>query len=133
MNEIVIDGTNALLGRLASYAAKQAILGRNVRIVKCNDVVISGNPKMILGEYQQTRKRGKGTQKGPNFPSVPEKMVKRTIRGMLSYRQARGMDAFKRIKCYNEMPSDYENVKKIKAGKDKPLQTVSLKELSKEI
>jgi large subunit ribosomal protein L13 len=133
MNEIVIDGTNALLGRLASYAAKQAILGKNVRILKCNEVVISGNKRTIISEYQQTRARGKGTQKGPNFPTVPEKIVKRTIRGMLSHRQKRGLDALKRIRCYNEIPKEYEEVKKIKAGKEKPLQTISLKELAREI
>lgn len=28
MSEIVVDGSNALLGRLASYVAKQALLGK---------------------------------------------------------------------------------------------------------
>ena len=39
MNEIVIDGTNALLGRLASYAAKQAILGRKVGMTQIINIL----------------------------------------------------------------------------------------------
>ena len=30
----IIDGTNAVLGRLASYAAKQALLGEEIVIVR---------------------------------------------------------------------------------------------------
>jgi ribosomal protein L13 len=59
--------------------------------------------------------------------------VKRTIRGMLSYKQGRGKDAFKRIKCYNDVPEEFSEAPKIKAGKEKKIKTLPLENLSKEI
>jgi len=50
---------------------------------------------------------------------------------MLSYKQRKGRDALKRVKCYNETPAEFENVKKIKAGKEKTTKTIKLGEISK--
>lgn len=131
--EIVIDATNALLGRLASYAAKQSLLGRQVIIVNCAAVVISGNSPFILSLYRTRRARGGSAMNGPNFPRSPERLVKRTIRGMLPYNNARGIAAWKRIKCYNDVPDVYVSVSHIKAGKEKPIKTLKLEELSKNL
>jgi large subunit ribosomal protein L13 len=130
---IVIDGSNALLGRLASYAAKQALLGHDVVIVNCKEVVISGNSRSIIAHYRVRRARGGSAQKGPYFPKIAERIVKRTIRGMLPYTQGRGLAAFKKVRCYNELPQEYAEVKKIKAGKEKPIKTMQLSELAREL
>ena len=131
--KLVIDGKNAILGRLASYAAKQALLGKEISIVNCGDVVISGKPKSIMREYQEMRKKGGASLKGPFFPKYPERIVKRTVRGMLSYKQGRGRDALKKIKCYDGVPEEFEDEKKIIAGKEKKIKTLKLKDLSREI
>ena len=131
--KIVIDATNATLGRLASYAAKQALLGKEIAIVNCEGAVITGRKKSIISEYQEARSRGGASQKGPFFPKSPERIVKRTIRGMLSYKQGRGREAFKKIMCYNKTPEEYAEAKKIKAGKEKTFRTLSLGEISKVI
>lgn len=131
MSEVVIDAHNALLGRLASYAAKQALKGHSVVVVNCAEAVISGNARSIIGEYQVARARGGYAQKGPYFPKQPQRIVKRTIRGMLPHRQKRGLDALERVRCYDRVPANYTEVKKIKAGKDKPIRTISIQELSK--
>lgn len=122
--KIVIDGENALLGRLASYSAKQALLGKTISILNSEKVIISGNRKNIIEKYLTNRRR-------PNvrFPSQPYQIVKRTIRGMLSYKQERGDKALSRIKCYNGIPKEFESSKKIKSGKENK-GGVSLKELS---
>lgn len=129
--EIVIDADNALLGRLASYAAKQALLGKNVIIINCSKAVISGNPEFIGAHYRAKRARGGSSLKGPNFPRSPERILKRTIRGMLPHRQARGLAALKRVKCYNEVPASHANASVIRAGKEKPIRTTQLGGLSK--
>ncbi len=131
--KIVVDGKNALLGRLASYVAKQSLLGKEISIVNCNEVVVSGKPKSVIGEYKEMRNKGGSSLKGPFFPKLPERIVKRTIRGMLSHRQGRGRDALKRIKCYNETPIEFENSKMIKSGKEKDIKKIKLKDLGKEI
>jgi len=110
--KIIIDANNATLGRLASYAAKQALLGKQVTIVNCNEVVVSGKSKSIISEYGVKRKRASSGPHGPYFPKSPEKIVKRTIRGMLSYKQRRGKESLKRIKCYNDIPEDFRESKK---------------------
>ncbi len=131
--KIVIDGRNALLGRLASFAAKQSLLGKEISIVNCNEVVVSGKPKSIIGEYKEMRDKGGSSLKGPFFPRLPERIVKRTIRGMLSHRQGRGRDALKRIKCYNETPVEFEKSKMVKSGKEKNIKKIKLRDLSREI
>ncbi len=130
---IIIDGKNAILGRLASYAAKQSLLGKEIAIVNCNEVVISGNSRSVIGEYKKSRTRGGSSLKGPFFPKIPERVVKRTIRGMLSHKQRRGNTALKRIKCYNQVPEEFKDLKKIVSGKEKHLKTIKLKELSREL
>ena len=42
-NQIVIDATNATMGRLASYVAKQALLGKQIAIVNSEKAIITGN------------------------------------------------------------------------------------------
>lgn len=133
MNKIVIDGSQALLGRLASYAAKQSLLGKQVVIVNCEHTLISGGRRSIIKEYQVVRARGGAALNGPLFPRAPERIVKRTIRGMLPYQQARGLEAFKRIMCYVGVPDEYKDSKKIKSGKEKPLKTITLQELAREL
>lgn len=110
-NEIVIDGTNSVLGRLASFAAKQALLGNKVIIVNCKKAIILGNKKDILKDY--VAKRQRGGVKGPFFPSKSAAIVKRAIRGMLSYKKGRGADALKNIKCYESLPAKYTEANKL--------------------
>jgi len=131
--KIVIDGKNALLGRLASFAAKQSLLGKEISIVNCNEVVVSGKPKSVVREYREMREKGGSSLKGPFFPKIPERIVKRTIRGMLSHRQGRGRDALKRIKCYNETPVEFGESKMVKSGKEKNIKKIKLRDLSREI
>ncbi len=131
MHKIIIDATNATLGRLASYAAKQSLLGKEVIIINCEEVVVTGSRKNIINHYLEYRTRGGTSLKGPFFPKSPERIVKRTIRGMLSYKQGRGRAALKRILCYNDAPKEYAEAKKIKAGKEKNTSTTKLSEVSK--
>lgn len=132
-DEIVIDATNALLGRLASYAAKQALLGKKVVIVGCDDVVISGAPRFTIGAYKIKRIRGGSSLRGPHFPRSSERIVKRTVKGMLPHHQTRGLTALRRVMCFSDIPEVYRTKSMIKAGKEKSLKTLKLKELTKEL
>ncbi len=105
-----IDATDLILGRMAAYAAKQALLGENVNIVNAGKAVVTGRNKRIIEDYKQERKRGVPL-KGPYYPRTPEMIVKRTIRGMLPYKTARGREALKRIKCYAGMPEEFKDAK----------------------
>ena len=131
--DIIVDATNATLGRLASYSAKQALLGKKIIIVNCNDAVIAGKPRGIINEYKDIRSKGGASLHGPFFPKSPEKIVKRTIRGMLPHRQQRGRSALKNIVCFNDLPEECKDLKKLAVGKPKNTKTISLRLLSREI
>lgn len=128
MAKIIIDGENALLGRLASYTAKQSLQGKEIIILNSEKIIISGNKQKILKDFLEKKARGGSSQKGPYISAVAYMIVKRTIRGMLP-KNARGREALKRIKCYNDIPKEFENEKKIKA-KIKDLEHINLGELS---
>ena len=128
----IIDGTNAVLGRLASYVAKEALNGEEIAIVNCEKVIITGNKKSIERDFFERRSRVGSGQKGPKLAKTSEKMVKRAIRGMLpDHREGRGRDAWKRIKCYNKLPKEFEDKKMIRAGKEKQSKFAMIKEFAK--
>ena len=91
--EILIDGSQGVLGRVCTYAAKQALTGKKVIIVNCDDLIVSGNKDNILERYNRKRARGGDAQKGPYFPRLPKDIVRRTVRGMLKYKKVFGSRA----------------------------------------
>jgi large subunit ribosomal protein L13 len=112
---IVIDAKDSILGRVASFVAKQALKGEEVTVVNCNKIIVSGKKASIKMEFEEKRARHGSSQKGPiqNKASC-EKITKRAIRGMLpDHREGRGRVAFKKIKCYNEVPKEFEQSEKI--------------------
>ncbi|MBD3203218.1 50S ribosomal protein L13 [Candidatus Woesearchaeota archaeon] len=134
---IIIDGTNLLLGRIASFAAKKALLGKTIRVINSEKIYISGKKENILEQYKIKRERGTHTT-GPFFPRYPDQIVKRTIRGMLPYKKGRGKAAFKRVRCYIGVPKEFEKHKKItikdaNISKLPNLQYLDLKTLSKNL
>ncbi len=130
-----IDAKDLILGRLASFAAKQALLRENINIVNCELAVISGRKKDILKKYQVKAERGDPFH-GPYFPRISRELVRRTIRGMLPYAQPRGREAYKRIKCYTGTPEKIksekiETIEKANVKKIKNIAYTSVKELCK--
>ncbi len=102
--ETIIDGKDLILGRLGSVVAKRLLLGENITIVNCKDVVIIGNKKLIFEKYKNKREN-KVIKKGPYFHRSSSDIVKRALRNMLPYKNQRGSEALKRLKCYNSVPS----------------------------
>ncbi|MEM4756396.1 MAG: 50S ribosomal protein L13 [Candidatus Woesearchaeota archaeon] len=133
---IIIDGTNALLGRVAAFAAKKALLGEQIAIVNCNAVVISGNPVTTVAKYKQRRDRGTHTT-GPFFPRYSDQIMKRTIRGMLPYKQPKGNAAYKRISCYRTVPTLLQGKPMLRLEEAQsaslPTKTISLQQLARKL
>jgi len=128
----IIDGKNATLGRLASYAAKEALKGEEVIIVNCADIIITGSRQNIRKDFLISRSRVGSSQKGPKISRNIDRIVKRTIRGMLpNHRWGKGKESFERIKCFVGTPKEYENAKKLISGKEKKNKFIQIKELSR--
>jgi len=126
----IIDGKDAILGRLASYVAKQALKGEEFVILNCEQIIITGNRKDIKEKFLEKRGRVGSSQKGPKISKSNEKIVKRTIRGMLpDHRKGRGREAYKKIKCYVGVPKEFEDKKRIIAGKEKGIKFMKVKDI----
>jgi len=109
---IVIDGTNLIVGRVATYAAKQALMGETVKIVNCDKMYITGSRSYLVEDTH--RKRVQGTwSKGPHYFRMPDRFVRRIIRGMIPYKTSRGLSAYRRVMCYVGFPEEYKNEKPI--------------------
>ena len=126
---IIIDADNAVAGRVASYAAKQSLLGEKVDVVNAEKAVITGSKKRILQDWNQKLQRG-NPSKGPHFIRWPERILRRMARGMLPYKQARGAEAFKRIKCHSGVPDEFKDKDIVKVPGSDVSKTMNLKYLS---
>ena len=102
----MIDATGSVLGRLASVVAKRLLEGEEIVVVNAELAVISGDRVSVLNEYKEIREIGSQTS-GPFFPRMPDKIVTRTIRGMIPYQKPRGREAFKRLRVYIGIPDSY--------------------------
>lgn len=129
---IVIDGNNAVMGRLASYAAKEALKGEEIAVVNSEKVIITGNRTFMEQDLQKKKEMIGSGQKGPHISRTSEKIVKRCIRGMLpDHREGRGKDAFRRIKCYVGIPPEFKDSKKVTFNHEDKLKYIRVKELTK--
>ena len=134
---MIIDATDLIVGRLASFVAKKALLGEEIFIVNCEKAMMTGNKKEVLKRYKE-KKQIKAPGKGPYLYKMPDRFVKRIIRGMLPYKKERGKKAFKRIKCYIGVPEKFSNkkletIQEANISKVPNLKYISIKEICKSI
>ncbi len=102
---MIFDATGLAVGRLASITAKCLLQGEEIKIVNAEKAIISGRKEAVLREYQEMLQRGT-REKGPYFPKRPDRILKRTVRGMLPYKSKRGRNAMARLRVYVGVPSD---------------------------
>ncbi|HEC89733.1 MAG TPA: 50S ribosomal protein L13 [Thermoplasmatales archaeon] len=128
----VIDAEGATLGRLSTIVAKELLRGEEIVIINSEKAVISGKKRMIREEYKRRRELGT-SRKGPFFPRMPDRIVKRSIRGMLPYQTPHGRAALKRLKCYIGIPEEFKDKEKevIEEAKRKHVDFITIEELSR--
>jgi large subunit ribosomal protein L13 len=131
----VYDGTGMILGRLATVAAKEALLGNEVRVVNCEKVIISGTN--VFQQEKTKRERRGYPLKSAKFTRMPDRFVRRTIRGMLPWKQSRGKEAFDRVMCHVGMPAEFagkaETIKMAASSKLPTLEYTSVGEVCKQL
>ena len=102
----IYNGEGMILGRLATRVAKEALLGEEVVVVNCDKIIISGTKVNTFKREKERRLRKGYPLKSAKFTRLPERVVRRSIRGMLPWKQARGKEAFKRIMCFRDVPAN---------------------------
>lgn len=127
----IVDGANAIMGRLASYVAKEATKGEEFVVVNCEKVIITGSKQDIKKKYLEKREKVGSGQKGPKVSRLSERIVKRAIRGMLSnHRKGMGKLAYRRIKCYSGIPKEFEGTEMISMDRKNKGKQITVKEIS---
>ncbi len=107
--EEVVDASNLILGRMASYVAKKALNGRRVVVVNAEKAVVSGTKARVVARAKvklQTRTLA-SQEKAPTHPRRPDTYVRRVIRGMLPWKKPSGKQAFHRVRVHIGIPPDY--------------------------
>jgi large subunit ribosomal protein L13 len=112
----LINADGLIVGRMASKVAKKLLNGEKVIIVNAEKTVISGKKKSKIAEAKEFLEVG-APQQGPFHYRRPDRILRKTVRGMLPFKQPKGKTALKKLKVFIGVPEDL---------KDQPL--VSIKE-----
>lgn len=134
---IVINADGLILGRLCTNVAKRLLNGEEVVVVNAEKAVVSGRRAQLLEFWKHKRKRGKShLTKGPYYPRTADRIIKRSVRGMVEYRKPSGRAALKRLKVYLGVPEQFKKAKaETVEGAKKPHLTkyIYLEEITKEL
>lgn len=127
----IIDSEGAVLGRLCTTVAKRLLKGEEIIIVNSEKVIVTGKKTMIKAHYKHEREVGT-YRKGPFYPRMPDRILKRCVRGMIPYQEPHGRTAYKKLKCYIGVPKEYQGqtFEKITSAEKHPVNFMTLREIA---
>lgn len=103
----VVDASGLVLGRAASLLAKRLLKGETIVVVNTEKAVVVGGYSNVLELYRTAVARG-SVRKGPHYPRRPDRIFRRTVRGMLPFRHSKGREAWSRILTYVGVPEEFK-------------------------
>jgi len=106
----IINADGLILGRMASVVAKRLLNGEEIVIVNAEKTVLSGKKKSKVMEAKGFLEVGY-PRIGPFHRRRPDRIVGRTVRGMLPYKQPKGKQAYKRLKVFIGIPEELKDRK----------------------
>jgi len=103
----IYDATDLPLGRLASHVAKELLTDEEeeITIINAEKTRVSGSRMRVLNDYKAKRVLNH-PRKGPYFPKRPDRILRRTVRGMLPIKKSRGRAAYGRLQCFIGIPTE---------------------------
>jgi large subunit ribosomal protein L13 len=96
--DLVVDARDCILGRVASQVAERALNGERVAVVNAERAVITGSEDQLVEKYQGRREVG--SDRGPAYPRRPDRIFKRSVRGMVPHKRPRGREAIENVRVY---------------------------------
>lgn len=108
LEEEVFDASGAVVGRLAALSVKKLLSGKRVVLLNAEKAVISGDPKGVVERYSGKRgmQNKSNPEHSPKWPRRPDFLYKKIVSGMLP-KKPRGRIAFKNLRIYIGVPSEY--------------------------
>jgi len=104
----IIDGTNAVLGRLGSVVAQRIMDGEEIVVINAEKIVVTGERDMVFADYKARVDRGDTTKrKGPFYPRRADLLFKRSVRGMIPWTSTSGREAYRRLHVFVGVPKQF--------------------------
>lgn len=112
-DQIIVDATNHIAGRLCSYVAKELLRGSPVVVINAEKAMLSGDRYSTIRQWHEYLEIGSVVNPihGPYHARRPDRIITRMIRGMVPKQKAKGVEAMKRLRVYMGVPKNYEGVK----------------------
>lgn len=95
---------------MATYVAKQALNGEKIVVINAEKAVLSGKKPNKLKEAKTFLEVGH-LRWGPTHYRRPDRIVRKTIRGMLPIEKSKGKQAYKRVRVFIGVPNDFKDQK----------------------
>ena len=106
----LINAEGLILGRMASEVAKKLLNGEEVIIVNAEKSVLSGKKKSKVAEAKEFLEVG-APMRGPFHSRRPDRIMRKTIRGMLPFKQPKGKNAYKKLRVFMGVPDELRDQK----------------------
>ncbi len=104
----VIDGKNAVYGRLASLVAKRIMNGEEIVVLNCEQILITGERDAVFADFKAKVDRGEcKSRKGPFYPRRSDLLFKRAVRGMIPWTSTSGREAYRRLHVFVGVPKQF--------------------------
>ena len=104
----IIDGRNAVLGRLGSIVAQRIMDGEEIVVINAESIVVTGERDMVFADYKARVDRGDTTKrKGPFYPRRADLLFKRSVRGMIPWTSTSGREAYRRLHVFVGTPKQF--------------------------
>lgn len=133
---VLVNADGLILGRMASKVAKHLLNGEEVTILNAEKAILSGKRKSKVAEAKEFLEVG-APGRGPFHYRRPDKIVRKTVRGMVPFKQPRGKNAFKRLKVFMGIPKDFKDLQLVTFDEAKAAKLkgphMTLAELAREI
>jgi large subunit ribosomal protein L13 len=101
----LVNADGLILGRMASKVAKRLLNGEEVIIVNAEKSILSGKKKSKVAEAKEFLEVG-APRRGPFHYRRPDRIVRKTVRGMLPFKQPKGKNALKRLRVFMGVPEE---------------------------
>jgi len=138
-NEVIVDATDCIAGRMCSRVSKLLLNGDRVSVVNSESAMLSGDRDMTINLYKEYLEISSVTNPihGPFHPRRPDTILTRMVRGMIPKTKASGIKAFRRLRVYIGVPEELKNkkaevIQNAKITKP-PSKYTSIGEVAKEI
>ncbi len=107
-----VNAEGLIVGRMCSKVAKRLLNGEEVIILNAEMAVFSGKKKSKVLEAHKFLEVG-APMRGPFHYRRPDRFLRKTVRGMVPFKQPKGKNAYKRLKVFMGIPLEFKNKKMI--------------------